>query len=179
MYFVSLFGHGTSSAPSASGAPTECTHGTNGPSSPSTSSASRPMRVMSRMETATYAESVSCTPMWLLSEPTGAIELVAHLLRVAPVVRGPGVLLLRRADERAVLDAGDVTGVRERQVAVRPLRVVQALERPGIHEDLAERVVLLGGAIAPVDGIRPGERGHLLDPAHQLLVIRRDSCGAH
>jgi hypothetical protein len=53
MYFVSLFGHGTSSSPSASGMPTECTQGTNGPSSPSTSSASRPMRVMSRIDTAT------------------------------------------------------------------------------------------------------------------------------
>ena len=29
---------------------------------------------MSRIETATYAESVSWTPMWLLSEPTGPIE---------------------------------------------------------------------------------------------------------
>ena len=32
------------------------------------------MRVMIRIDTATYGESVSCTPMWLLSEPSGPIE---------------------------------------------------------------------------------------------------------
>ncbi len=32
------------------------------------------MRVMIRMLTATYVESVSCTPTWLLSEPSGPIE---------------------------------------------------------------------------------------------------------
>jgi hypothetical protein len=53
MYFVSLQGHGTSSAPSSSGMPTECRHGTKSPSAPSTSSAPWPIRVMIRMETAT------------------------------------------------------------------------------------------------------------------------------
>ena len=51
--FSALQGHGTSSAPSASGAPTECTQGTKSPSSPSTSSAPLPMRVMIRIDTAT------------------------------------------------------------------------------------------------------------------------------
>ena len=32
------------------------------------------MRVMIRMLTATYGESVSWTPTWLLSEPSGPIE---------------------------------------------------------------------------------------------------------
>ena len=32
------------------------------------------MRVMIRMETATYAESVSCTPISAIGEPTGPIE---------------------------------------------------------------------------------------------------------
>ena len=32
------------------------------------------MRVMIRMETTTYGESVSCTPTWDLSEPSGPIE---------------------------------------------------------------------------------------------------------
>ena len=53
MYFSSLQGHGTSSAPSTSGMPTECRQGTNSPSPPSTSSAPWPMRVMIRIETAT------------------------------------------------------------------------------------------------------------------------------
>jgi len=32
------------------------------------------IRVMIRMETATYGESVSCTPMWAIGEPSGPIE---------------------------------------------------------------------------------------------------------
>src|SRR3954454_9321731 len=75
MYLLSASqGHGTSSCPASSGAPTECRHGTKSPSSPSTSSAPLPMRVMIRMEAATYAESVSCTPMWAMCEPSGPIE---------------------------------------------------------------------------------------------------------
>ena len=54
MYLLSsLQGQETSSAPSASGIPTECTQGTNSPSAPSTSSAPLPIRVMIRIETAT------------------------------------------------------------------------------------------------------------------------------
>ena len=32
------------------------------------------MRVMIRIDTATYGESVSCTPMWAMGEPSGPIE---------------------------------------------------------------------------------------------------------
>ena len=54
MYLLSaLQGQGTSSSPSASGIPTECTHGTKVPSSPSASSAPAPIRVMILIETAT------------------------------------------------------------------------------------------------------------------------------
>jgi hypothetical protein len=74
MYLLSAsHGHGTSASPGASGAPTEWTQGTQSPP-PSTSSAAWPMRVMIRIETATYAESVSCTPMWAMRDPSGPIE---------------------------------------------------------------------------------------------------------
>ena len=54
MYLLSsLQGQETSSTPSASGIPTECTQGTNWPSEPSASSAALPIRVMIRIETAT------------------------------------------------------------------------------------------------------------------------------
>ena len=33
-----------------------------------------PIRVMIRIDTTTYGESVSCTPMWALSDPSGPIE---------------------------------------------------------------------------------------------------------
>ena len=75
MYLLSAsHGHGTSSAPSSSGIPTECRHGTNGPSSPSASSAFWPMRVMIRIETTTYGESVSWTPTLAIGDPSGPIE---------------------------------------------------------------------------------------------------------
>ena len=66
-----LQGHGTSSSPGASGAPTEWTQGTNSPSGPSTSSAAWPARVIVRMLTATYGESVTSTPMYDRGEPSG------------------------------------------------------------------------------------------------------------
>jgi len=74
MYLVSLHGQETSSCPSSSGMPTEWTQGTNSPSSPRTSRAAAPIRVMIRIETATYAESVSWTPMCEIGEPSGPIE---------------------------------------------------------------------------------------------------------
>ena len=71
--FSASHGHGTSASPSARGAPTEWTQRTHSPS-PSTSSAPWPIRVMIRMLVATYAESVSWTPMWAIGEPSGPIE---------------------------------------------------------------------------------------------------------
>ena len=46
------------------------------------------MRVMMRMLTATYAESVSCTPMWAMSEPSGPmLNGTTYIVRprIAPV----------------------------------------------------------------------------------------------
>ena len=46
------------------------------------------MRVMIRIDTATYAESVSCTPMWAIGEPSGPIENGTTYIvrpRIAPV----------------------------------------------------------------------------------------------
>ena len=51
------------------------------------------------------------------------VQFGAHLFGFAPVVRGTGVDLLLGTDERAILDARDVTGVRGRVVAVGSLDV--------------------------------------------------------
>ena len=161
------------------GTPTECRHGTNSPS-PSTSRTAWPMRVMIRMFTATYGESVSCTPMWAMRDPSGPIEngttyMVRprieprnsplqrrpHLGRVAPVVGGAGVDLALGADERAVLDPGDVAGVGQGEEAVRPRRGVERAERAAVDEQLAESLVLVLGAVAPLDPIGFAERDGL------------------
>ena len=105
------------------------------------------------------------------------VERLAHLRRVAPVVRRAGLLLGRRADERAVLDARDVPGIRQRQIGVRPLGVGELLEGARLDERLAEPVVLLGRAVAPVDVVRFGERGDLSYPGKQALVGRGGGSG--
>ena len=74
MYLVSLHGHGTSAWPGCSGAPTECTARTKNPSRPSSSRTRVPMRVMTRMEAATYGESVISTPSWEIGEPSGPMQ---------------------------------------------------------------------------------------------------------
>ncbi len=120
----------------SSGVPTECTQGTKSPSSPSTSSAPAPMRVMIRMRDgdvgrvgqlhadvrrsrsrAGPSRTARRTSCGRASSPRRARPGAAHLGRVAPVVGRAGVLLGLGADERAVLDAGDVARVGERQVA--------------------------------------------------------------
>ena len=103
-----------------------------------------------------------------------AAERRAHLRRVLPVVRRAGVLLALGADERAVLDAGDIVRVRAREVGVRALGVREALEGPVVDQDLAEVVVLLRGSVAPVDAVRHRQPRHLLDPGQQPFVLRRD-----
>lgn len=74
MYLVELHGHGTSTWPCSSGAPTECTQRTKSPRSSMRRSARSPMRVMIRMETATYGESVISTPSWEISPPSGPMQ---------------------------------------------------------------------------------------------------------
>ena len=50
---------------------------------------------------------------------------------------------------------------------------------PGVDQLLGERVVLLRRPVAPVDRLRAGQLRHLLDPGHELLVLRRDGRLAH
>ena len=68
MYLVSLHGHATSAWPGSSGMPTEWSAGTHCGRSPAASSSSMrrrtsvPIRAITRMETVTYAESVTSMP---------------------------------------------------------------------------------------------------------------------
>ena len=97
-------------------------------------------------------------------------ELVAHLARVAPVVRGAGVLLVRRADEGAVLDAGDVGGVGAGEVAVGAPLGVELDELALGDELLRQQVGLVLRAVAPDDLVGLGEAGDLVDPCAKRLI---------
>ena len=130
--------------------------------------------------------------MWAIGEPSGPIEngttyivrprieprnrpvsVVAHLGRVAPVVGRAGVLLALGADERAVLDARDVAGVRQRQVGVRPLGVGRAARTcPRRPAPGTSAVVLLRRAVAPVDRVGLRERPPPPRPSRSSFAIR-------
>ena len=94
--------------------------------------------------------------MWAIGEPSGPMEkgttyivrpshgaavqrqqLGLHLRGCPPVVGRTGVDLPLGADERAILDPGDVAGIGQGQEAVRALGVVRADERPAVDQQLA------------------------------------------
>src|SRR5918994_1154539 len=161
MYFSSLQGHGTSPTPSTSGIPTECRQGTNSPSLPRTSSAPWPMRVMILMDTATYAESVSCTPTCAIGDPSGPMEKgTTYIVRPRIEPRNSSVSVSR-------ISSGS------RQLLVGPASC-------SLDQLAAEPVVLVRRAVAPVNFVRLRELRHLLDPGEQLLVSGgRGRCLGH
>ena len=135
--------------------------------------------------------------MWAMSEPSGPIENGTTYIvrpRMQPrksggvpsgwpvwssarisagafqLLVGPASSSRSRADEGAVLDAGDVARAAARQEAARPQRRVELDEGAGGDELLAQAVVLGDAAVAPVDVARLGEGGHLGDPVDQLGV---------
>src|ERR1700730_5754346 len=116
--FSALHGHGTSSTPLSSGMPTECRHGTNSPE-PSASSAPWPMRVMIRMLTATYVESVSCTPTWLLSDPSGPIENGTTYIvrpRIAPANSSPSSSLISEGSRQLLVGPASASAAEQMNV---------------------------------------------------------------
>ena len=134
--------------------------------------------------------------MCAMSEPSGPMEkgttyivrpfmapskrpsrVLAHLGRIPPVVGRAGVDLLLRADERPVLDPGHVAGVRVSPVAVGPLGVAEAGERAGVDQLLAEPVVLVGRAVAPLDPVGSGQPRNLVDPGQEFRVLGRRHIG--
>ncbi len=170
--------------------PTLCMHGTTRFSSLSISlNTCSPMRAMMRMFTTTYGESVSCTPICDMGEPTGPmlnastyivrprmhplnrlLQLLAHLIRVHPVVGRSGVVFRQRADERAVLHARHIARVRARIIAARPKLLVQLDERAARHHLGAQRFVFFFRAVHPMDIARLGQLRHLLHPPQKMLV---------
>ena len=151
-----------------------------------------PMRVMIRIETATYGESVSSTPISAIGEPAGpwrrgrrtacdraiaALESPSSGSRASPsgppVVGRPGVLLGLGADERAVLDARNVARIAARQIRVRTLGLARAAcnvrrrRAPGTDGRTPRQ------SRRPVDRRGLRERRHLLHPESELAVLRR------
>ena len=93
-----------------------------------------------------------------------------HLARVHPVVGGPAVLLVDRADVGAVLDARHVGGVGGGVEGVGLLLRVEPGEGAGGDQGVGQLDPLLVGAGAPVDAVRGGELGDLGDEGEDALV---------
>ncbi len=102
---------------------------------------------------------------------------LAHDEGVFPVVGGAGVVLGEGTDEGAVLHARHIGGHGARVEAAGPLLVVEREEGAGLHQLVAQHLVLVLRAGDPVDVRRLGEFGHLFDPANEVSVGGRGSGG--
>ena len=95
----------------------------------------------------------------------------AHLGGFHPVVGGACVFFARAANIGAVFHAGHVAGVRAGQKAVGALGGVEFGKGAGVHQLLAQRLVFLLRAVAPVDGRGFAQRGHVGHPGNQARVF--------
>ena len=95
----------------------------------------------------------------------------AHLGRRHPVVGGAGVLLVLAANIGAVFYARHIAGVGQGQEAVWAFDRIEFGKSPGIDQALAEHLVFLLRAVAPVDGGRFAQSRHFGHPGDQALVF--------
>ena len=75
------------------------------------------------------------------------------------------------ANEGPVFYSCDIVLIRTGVEAPWPELLIQARERPRVHEPFAELVILFLGAVYPVDCGGPGQACHLLHPAEQVLIL--------
>src|SRR5215467_1282011 len=121
MYFSLLQGHGTSVSPGPSGAPTEWTHGTTRLKSLSMSwNTSLPMRAMVRMLTTTYGESVTCTPICDMGDPTGPmLNAITYIVRPRIQPANSRLSVFRISNGSTQLFVGPAASLDSEQINVR------------------------------------------------------------
>ncbi len=190
MYLVSLQGQATSASPSASGWPTECSAGTKSAFSsvmrsrtvaPHASHDPHARRHVGRVGQldaehrplrleVTHDERDHVHRAALHAALVEATHEGLHLLGVHPVVGGPRILLVERADVGAVLDPRDIDRVGGGVEGVRLDVGVEAGERAGRHEGVGELGPLLVGPGAPVDAGGLAQLGDLGDEVDDALV---------
>ena len=100
-----------------------------------------------------------------------------HVDRVDPIVRGASVGLLVRTDERAVLDARHVLGVRRAPERVHLAR--QPREGALVHQKCCQAPPFVIAAVAPHHLVGCGERGDIFDPVDDCGVRRRGGVPGH
>jgi hypothetical protein len=95
-----------------------------------------------------------------------------HLRRIDPVVGRSRVTLLCAANEGAIFDARDITGIRARKIAAGTLRVVERDQRACAHQPGAQVLIFSIRTIAPDDPIGTGEPRDLGNPTFEPCVAR-------
>ena len=100
-------------------------------------------------------------------------HLAAHFGRIAPVVVGAGVGWIGRADERAVFYSGDIARIAVRPITVGTLGLVEPGERATVDQCLAEALVFIGTAVAPVDAVGLKDFCPFVDPLMKMRVVTR------
>ena len=96
-----------------------------------------------------------------------------HNVWVFPIIGRPGAIARKRADERAVFNAGNIARHRASIEASGPALLIKTSKGSRINEALAEKVVLSLRTVNPVNGIGTAQLRHLLDPANQMFICRR------
>ena len=110
------------------------------------------------------------------------LECRLHFGRRDPVVIGSGPILGLATDEGAVFHPGDVVRIGARKETVGAFFRIEANQRAGAHHFIAQAVVFLLRAIAPVDRIRLGKLRDLVHPSLELRmahVIRKFRCSGN
>ena len=97
-------------------------------------------------------------------------QLLLHLDGIGPMIRRPGFVLGLRADERPVLHARHVAGMRAGQIRAGALLFIELDERAALDHQVAQHLVLGVRAVAPEDFLRLAERRHFVDPGNQFLI---------
>ncbi len=100
-----------------------------------------------------------------------SFERRLHFCRLDPVVGRPRIFLPAAADKCAILHPRDITRVGPCEIAIRALRGIELPECPSPHHQLAEAVVFLLRAVAPHDAVRLAQRGGLLHPLDEIVVV--------
>ena len=99
-----------------------------------------------------------------------SLQLLAHHIRIFPVVGRAGVVFREGADEGPVLDPCNIIGRGTGIEATWPELFIQPKKGACIDQLLAKHLVLSVAAVDPMNMIRLRQVSHLFDPADEVLI---------
>ena len=100
-----------------------------------------------------------------------AVHFRLHHVRGLPVVCRSGILFRLRADERALLDAGDVADVATDEDRVRAQLLIQPETGSRGHNEIAHRLVFSFRSVAPKDSVGFRQGGNFVHPGDDRCIV--------